>query len=113
MVRGKKVPLSAEDEVAAVRYAPLAVVLMTYQLANLVTLYTALGLMQVANLTSWDETSPITAFAAVFLIALVVVLAVVVPLQISYIRNARAFARSATVSRSTLATSEPASGELN
>jgi uncharacterized membrane protein len=92
VVRGKDILLSDEDQDAASRYAPLARVLLAYQLANFVLIYVALALMQVNLLTS-ERTAPfLVVFSIAFLIFIAVGLAVLVPLQVRQMRRASQYA---------------------
>ncbi|MCM3500871.1 hypothetical protein M3667_03135 [Microbacterium sp. P26] len=100
VTRSKGPTLTAEDEMAAARYAPAAAILMTYQVVNIVTLYLALGLLQVNNLSS-SSTDPAFRILSIVLLAFfVVTLVVLVPLQIRQIRRARAYASAHPAPRS-------------
>lgn len=100
ITRSKGSTLAAEDEEAAARYAPAAAVLMTYQVINLVTLYFALGLLQINSLMSPNTDPSSRIFSIVLLVFLVVTLAVVIPLQVRQIRRSRAYASAHPVPRS-------------
>jgi hypothetical protein len=88
VLRGKKLELNEDEQMAAARYAVLLSVALPFQLGYLVLFYVGLGLQQFEVLTLFDNSS----FSVVLLAALAALLVVFTPMFGSQIVRARRYA---------------------
>ncbi|MDJ0337299.1 hypothetical protein [Cryobacterium sp. PH31-O1] len=93
VLRNKPADLDGRDLVAAARYAAVISVTLSFQLAYIVLLYAGLFLQQINVL----RTGIADTFSIAIIVFLVVILAVLLPIQIVRIRRARRYSRDHSV----------------
>jgi hypothetical protein len=92
VVRGKKESLPEGSESAAARYAALISVILPFTLAYITLLYVGVATQTITNLVRTpNDADPL--FGLWFIVALVVILLAIYPLQVVRIRRARRYAR--------------------
>lgn len=89
VLRGKRLELDHDEQVAAAKYAVLISIVFPFQLAYITLLYVGLGIQQVQSLVSGSQSE----FSIGLLIALIVVLLAFFPLFGRRIYRARKYAR--------------------
>ncbi|RNE64056.1 hypothetical protein [Cryobacterium tepidiphilum] len=89
VLKGKRLDLDEEEQVDATKYAAVAAIMLPFQLAYMMLLYAGIILQQVQLLAN-----PVARQLVIPMLALLVLLlVVVVPFSVRYIRRARAYAR--------------------
>ena len=90
VLRGKRIPLDPDEELAAARYAVVIGVTLPFTLAYITLIYVGMAIQEIGQLGS----EPGDPFPKVFLGFLIVALVVLLPLSVIRIRRAHTYARS-------------------